>query len=205
MNTQKCDRLLPLGRFFAVLLVILMVSGCTEFARRFPDLFPKEKTVVIETPAPVVNIPEPEPHFVHIVTWPGESLSVISKWYTGRIANWRPIADANPQLDPNRIFIGDTVVIPEELLITRTDMPEEFMTRFTGHSKPSVPDMDKGSGEGAPPGPAIGDASEDLEVSPPAAGGKKDTGGEDVEGGAVAPAPHDSGESDAFELFGPKE
>jgi len=209
MNTQAYDRLLPPGRLIAVLSVVLMLSGCAEFARRFPDLFPREQTVAaVEKPAPVMNVPEPEPDFTHIVTWPGESLSVIATWYTGRVTNWRAIAAANPQLDPNRIFIGDTVVIPKELLVTTKDMPEAFVNRFTGHSKPSVPDMDKGDAEDSQSsGPAIGDTPEGTASGP--GDMEKVAGGKTLENGAVPPTPEDSGgtgsDSDAFKLFGPKE
>ncbi len=65
-------------------------------------------------------------HF-HKVRYPGESLSVIAEWYTGDVENWSYLAKANPKLDPDRITIGTTVLIPENLLHTKKAMPEEFV------------------------------------------------------------------------------
>jgi hypothetical protein len=65
-------------------------------------------------------------HF-HKVRYPGESLSVIAEWYTGDVENWRSLAKANSKLDPDRITIGATVLIPENLLHTKKKMPKEFV------------------------------------------------------------------------------
>ncbi|MGD9167305.1 MAG: LysM domain-containing protein [Syntrophobacterales bacterium] len=65
-------------------------------------------------------------HF-HKVRYRGESLSVIAEWYTGDVDNWRSLAKANPKLDPDRITIGTTVLIPENLLHTKKKMPKEFV------------------------------------------------------------------------------
>ena len=65
-------------------------------------------------------------HF-HKVRYPGESLSVIAEWYTGDVENWPYLAKANPKLDPDRITIGTTVLIPDDLLHTKKKMPKEFV------------------------------------------------------------------------------
>jgi LysM repeat protein len=65
-------------------------------------------------------------HF-HKVRYPGESLSVIAEWYTGDVENWPYLAKANPKLDPNRITIGTTVLIPDNLMHTKKEMPREFV------------------------------------------------------------------------------
>jgi len=64
---------------------------------------------------------------VHAVRWKGESLSIIAKWYTGKTANWKPLAEYNAMTHPNRIRIGDTVRIPEALLTTRKSLPRAFV------------------------------------------------------------------------------
>ncbi|UCF01676.1 MAG: LysM peptidoglycan-binding domain-containing protein [Deltaproteobacteria bacterium] len=66
-------------------------------------------------------------YYFHKVRYPGESLSVIAKWYTGDVQTWRHLAKANPKLDPERIGIGTTVFIPENLLHTKKAMPKEFV------------------------------------------------------------------------------
>jgi predicted component of type VI protein secretion system len=73
--------------------------------------------------------------FVHRVQWPGETISIIAKWYTGKLENWKAIVKANPKLKPSRIFIGSKIHIPENLLETREPMPQEFLARFTPKPK----------------------------------------------------------------------
>ena len=45
----------------------------------------------------------------HTVRWPGESMSLIAKWYTGSAKNWRKLAKANPRINPNRIKKGNVI------------------------------------------------------------------------------------------------
>lgn len=66
-------------------------------------------------------------YYFHKVRYPGESLSVIAEWYTGDVENWNYLTKANPKLDPDRITIGTTVLIPENLLHTKKAMPREFV------------------------------------------------------------------------------
>ena len=67
----------------------------------------------------------------HKVRWPGESMSLIARWYTGSSNNWRKLARANPRLNPNRIRKGDVISIPPALLKTREPMPEKVAARYT--------------------------------------------------------------------------
>ena len=65
----------------------------------------------------------------HKIRWPGETLSLVSKWYTGRYKNWRKLAYHNPEINPNRIKIGQKIYIPVTLLKTRKPMPEKFVAK----------------------------------------------------------------------------
>lgn len=73
--------------------------------------------------------------FLHKVIWPEETLSHIAKWYTGKAKNWEAIVKLNPELDPKRIDIGDTISIPEDLLTTRKPMPHFFVQPASVHKK----------------------------------------------------------------------
>ncbi len=95
---------------------------------------PPPAVEVPEEPAPPPEPEEPEP-FVHTVSFQGETLSLIAKWYTGRQSNWREVAAANPGIDPNRIFLGNQVVIPEELLVTRDPLPQSFVQKHQAPRK----------------------------------------------------------------------
>ncbi len=77
----------------------------------------------------------PSPTFVHTVRWSGETLMIIAKWYTDKSDNWRALADANPHINPNRIFIANKISIPEKLLKTRQPMPREFVPQPGPKSK----------------------------------------------------------------------
>ena len=111
-----------------------------------------------ETPPEVV--PEVSPtesrFYVHTVRWPGESLSHIAQWYTGGAKNWKAIAEANPGLSPNRILIGDDVLIPEDLLTTRKPMPRDFLpssVRKSGAQASPVEQQPEDSSEAGVSGP----------------------------------------------------
>lgn len=70
-------------------------------------------------------------YFKHTVCWPGESLSLIARWYTGSSKNWRVLARANPHLNPNRIRSGNTIFIPPEKMITRKPLPQKLAAKYT--------------------------------------------------------------------------
>ncbi len=67
----------------------------------------------------------------HTVRWPGESMSLIARWYTGASGNWRKLAKANPRINPNFIKKGDVIVISSTLLKTREPLPEKIAARYT--------------------------------------------------------------------------
>jgi len=99
-----------------------------------PPVEIKSETPVSEPLTPVtpeaetiVVAPKPLVFYLHKVRWPEETYSHIAKWYTGTVNNWKAIAKANPELDPKKIDIGDTVSIPEELLTSRKPMPHSFV------------------------------------------------------------------------------
>ena len=66
-------------------------------------------------PEPVAEAPQV---LEHTVRYPGETLGVIAKWYTGKSTNWNLLVEANPGLNPNRISIGDVINIPRDILVT---------------------------------------------------------------------------------------
>ncbi|HFQ79899.1 MAG TPA: LysM domain-containing protein [Desulfobacterales bacterium] len=66
-------------------------------------------------------------YYLHTVKLPGESLSIIAKWYTGDLSNWKILAEFNPQINPNRIFKGDQIRIPTRLMIRNDAITQEFV------------------------------------------------------------------------------
>jgi cytochrome c551/c552/predicted component of type VI protein secretion system len=67
----------------------------------------------------------------HTVHWPGESMSLIARWYTGASENWRKLAKANSGINPNRIKKGNVILIPPALLKTREPLPQKVAARYT--------------------------------------------------------------------------
>jgi len=83
-------------------------------------------------------------HLVHRVRWSGESLSLVAKWYTGKFNNWKILADFNPKLKPDRIFVGDQILVPERLLKTREPLPRSFVVQLARKSKKKKSPLPKG-------------------------------------------------------------
>ena len=111
----------------------------------------------VQQASPPPPPPKEPTYFIRIVKWPNESLSINAAWYTGQIDNWKILVEANPELDPNRMRIGDKVRIPEELLKTREPMPQEFVESLVPKPKPvkkaAPPEKKEPTPAGAPPPP----------------------------------------------------
>ena len=94
-------------------------------------------------PEPIENARQSESSsydfHVHKVRWSGETLSVITQWYTGSYKNWPTVAKANPNLDPERISKGDDILIPIDLLETTEPMPREFLKTSSRKKKSHPP------------------------------------------------------------------
>ena len=168
-------------------------------------------------------------YFEHKIRWPGETLSVVSKWYTGRYDNWKKLINHNPEINPKRIKIGQKIYIPDTLLKTRNPLPEKFAAKclptyfaytvqrpgerlteiagwYTGDSKnwkniaKANPDLD-------PKFLLVGNEIyipskllKTREPIPPASGESNDQSQQKE----AAPPKPDSTEKDEIQLFGPK-
>jgi LysM repeat protein len=99
----------------------------------------KPKKAKIAPPEKIKDKPPIKPaYYEHQVRWSGESLSVIAKWYTGSLDNWKALAEANPKINPSRIDLGQKIRIPGNLLKTREPMPKSFLAD-AGKRKPEAP------------------------------------------------------------------
>ena len=107
---------------------------------------PLETQTAPEKPAPAVQEPppvketKPQPVFyLHTVKHSGENLSIIALWYTGNHGNWKEIAQANPDMNPSRIFPGSEILIPDGLLKTHDPLTKEFVDRVNARTKKEKP------------------------------------------------------------------
>lgn len=87
--------------------------------------------------------PPPEPprpqYLDHIVQYQGETLGLISSWYTGRMDNWKRIQEANPGLRPQAIRLGQMIRIPQELVIEQRALPATLVKKVTARKKTEPP------------------------------------------------------------------
>lgn len=141
-----CGRQHRIAKGMLALILIFFFTGCAYQPPPLPpapEESPPPVEIKPETPVPESMMPvepkfetdTPEPRFyLHKVRWSEETLSHIAKWYTGTVKNWKSIAKTNPELDPKKIDVGDTISIPEELLTSRKPMPYSFV-RASVHKK----------------------------------------------------------------------
>jgi len=73
----------------------------------------------------------PDGDVVHYVTYPGETLSMISRWYTHDRANVGRLVRMNQLKNPDALKLGDVIVIPRYLLKNKTRMSEEAIRQLT--------------------------------------------------------------------------
>jgi len=96
--------------------------------------------------------PAPE-HYVHTVRYSGETLGVIALYYTGKTANWPLLQNANPGLKPERITLGQTIMIPSSLLIRQEALPEKFVRNFNSSRTKKVDSTETSTADSAVPTP----------------------------------------------------
>ena len=120
-----------IGDSLMVILLALacMCIGCAYLSKDANKTRPLKKA----------QLSKKSTHFAHTIQWPGETLSIIAKWYTGNFRNWAALARANPNLDPDRVFTGNKILIPKDLLKTREPLPKEFVAKFSSPPKKNVP------------------------------------------------------------------
>lgn len=185
MNTR---RLFSLTVTWSIALLLCLACGCgpkaDHQAAPEPKGFGELESLDQADKNGTALLPEEE-YLTHTVQWPGESLSIIAKWYIGKLMDWEILAAHNPDLDPNRIFVGDRIRIPESRVRTFDPMPREFVEQFL----PPEPDKEADRKLGKEPIPGPGQAEE--------AGPGQDREREKDSQAGQEPA-------EEFELFGPR-
>jgi hypothetical protein len=128
---------------FPVFLGLCLVSLCLSCAAKKempPPVAEKPAPAAVKPTAPPPVAAEPDSpvvpdYYVHTVSFTGETLSIIAKWYTGDLRNWEKLAEYNPDLNPNRIFMGNKILIPRQLLIREEPLPAEFIEESRARAK----------------------------------------------------------------------
>jgi hypothetical protein len=131
----------------SIAIFVATIAGCSKSIK--PDASaegtPAETAPAVPAapaaaaPAPPVPAPPPTTYYTYTVKWSGESVSIIAAWYTGDLQNWKILAQANPALNPNLIFPGIKVLIPENIMKTHEPMTREFVDSFYPKAKGKTP------------------------------------------------------------------
>lgn len=112
------------------LLFLVICSGCASA----PEPVPAAEVAK----QPAGPAPKTEVYHTHTVKWPGESLSIIAGWYTGDVQNWKEVAEANPDINPNRIHEGMKILIPERMMTTKAPMTRDHVESYYPKAKKTV-------------------------------------------------------------------
>lgn len=103
-----------IGFTLIVAILFIVLSGCSpRFLEQRSDRALAQEIVIL-----------------HPVRFPGESLSMISSWYTGDQANWERIADYNARYVEGVLHQGETVRIPLALVVRNVILPESYVREF---------------------------------------------------------------------------
>ena len=118
---------LALKKIFLTLLILLLTSACMQGKQR------NEWKPVDPQSAPVV----------HQVQWSGETLEFIAKWYTGSATNLEALTNANPNINPEALAIGNKIFIPADLVKKRSAMTKDFLVKSVSGNKKTTPKKKK--------------------------------------------------------------
>ncbi len=109
--------------FFLCLALSVVCISCAAMKKDQPEPPDSRPDAIYERRGRAV----PSGYYTHAVKLPGESLSIIAKWFTGDLNNWETLAKYNPTINPDRIFLGDKIKIPRHLIIRHDRMTQEFI------------------------------------------------------------------------------
>lgn len=81
--------------------------------------------------------------FRYTIQYQGQTITHIASWYTGKQSNWSKIMAHNPGMEPRRLKVGDTVVIPSAMLVRRDAFPKSRLkmaaSKLDERSKQKMP------------------------------------------------------------------
>ncbi len=129
--------------YLLCLAVYFVCAGCATISQKHeekPEENIQEKP--IESPEAVYDKEKettPSGYYVHTVSFPNESLSIIAKWFTGDLKNWKTLAKHNQSINPNRIFLGDKIKIPRRLMTRQEPMTLEFVEKSQPRQRRAEP------------------------------------------------------------------
>ena len=113
------------------LTVALLSAGCvSKPAEEVATAIENPVVPLEEYPGAVYEAGDeayPGGYYIHTVSLPDESISIIAKWFIGDLLQWETLAKCNPTINPNRIFLGNKIRIPRSIMTRHTPMTPEFV------------------------------------------------------------------------------
>ena len=85
-------------------------------SRQLSKTEPIEKTVPIE-----------DKDYIHTILWKGETISLISLWYTGHIKNWEKIASYNNIQQMEMLQLQQQIRIPRSLIVNERPLSKQWL------------------------------------------------------------------------------
>lgn len=79
----------------------------------------------------------------HTIRYKGESLGLISLWYTGSAGNWKKLKRYNQIKSNASLHLGQVVRIPRALLVKQRRMPKRFVQGAQGRRPAPKPEPAK--------------------------------------------------------------
>ena len=93
----------------------------------------------IEAPRPIE--PAQVAVIYHQVKFSGETLGLISRWYTGSAENWRQIAAVNPEMRSEKIFLDQIIKIPRAIIRRDDPFTKSDLEKMRHSKKDEAPEM----------------------------------------------------------------
>lgn len=126
------------------LVMIVLCAGCaTSDGTKAQGQDPPAGTSLTTGPGQVTPAGEGT-YYIHTIKWSRETVSIIAGWYTGDIQNWRALAEANPDIEVNKVHPGMKIRIPERLMTTKAPMTKEHVDSFYHKAKKRTGKMPAG-------------------------------------------------------------
>jgi len=126
MTLSRCMNLV----FSLGLILFFTCAGCVSQSPQVTETDAEMSPAPEEYPGEIYEEGDaayPEGYYIHTVSLPDESISIIAKWFTGDLLNWEVLAKCNPTINPNRIFLGDKIRIPRSIMTRHPPMTPEFV------------------------------------------------------------------------------
>lgn len=142
-----------LARFFMVKGALIVVHGQAPnfiWDRAKPGLqnvlslfrFDQAQTIRPKVVIPK-RLPEPAPpahkDLVHQIKYKGETLALISHWYTGSVHNWKQIMEYNGMTSTTNLRLGEEIKIPGDMVVNPEPMPASVIKRTKPPAKRAAP------------------------------------------------------------------